>query len=73
MTDYSFDAARFGHRARNRFNLVGWLAGALAAARSRRQLDQLDAHLLEDIGVDRKAALDEVRRPVWDVPAHWVE
>ena len=40
-------------------------------ARERRQLAQMDAHLLEDLGIDQKTALTEARRPFWDVPAHW--
>lgn len=33
--------------------------------RSRRQLGQLDEHLLQDIGLDRAAAEREVRKPFW--------
>ena len=40
-------------------------------ARQRRQLKQLDARLLADIGVGANAAKTEANRPFWDVPAHW--
>ena len=39
--------------------------------RQRQVLRNLDAHALEDIGVTRKQAQDEARRPVWDAPATW--
>lgn len=39
--------------------------------RSRRRLDDLDDHLLQDIGLSRDIARTEARRPVWDVPRHW--
>lgn len=40
-------------------------------ARQRRQLGQLDAHLLKDIGLTDDAARAEARRPFWDAPDHW--
>ncbi|MEM9044861.1 MAG: DUF1127 domain-containing protein [Pseudomonadota bacterium] len=43
------------------FNLLGVMA-------ERRQLEQLTDHELADIGLDRKAALREARRPFWDLP-----
>ena len=33
--------------------------------RTRKQLLQLDAHLLRDIGIERSAADTEARRPFW--------
>lgn len=39
--------------------------------RQRQVLRNLDAHALEDIGVTRKQAQDEARRPIWDAPANW--
>jgi uncharacterized protein YjiS (DUF1127 family) len=44
---------------------------AFAVWRSRRALSQLTPAQLEDVGVTREQAADEVRRPVWDVPANW--
>ncbi len=46
---------------------------ALAVWRSRRTLSGLEAHMLEDIGITAAQAKAEANRPIWDVPAHWVE
>lgn len=42
------------------------LAGAMHRMRSRRQLRELDARLLADIGLSREAALQEARKPFWE-------
>jgi len=47
------------------------LAAMLGLARQRRDLSQLDAHMLRDIGVTPDEARAEARRPLWDVPRHW--
>lgn len=39
------------------------------AARSRRELAGMDAHLLADIGVSRGEALMETQRKPWDLEA----
>lgn len=44
--------------------LVSWF-NMRAKQRSRRQLGELDARLLRDIGIDRMAANDEARRSAW--------
>lgn len=44
----------------------------LALWRSRRALARLDAAALEDIGIDREAALREARLGVWDAPESWI-
>lgn len=49
------------------------LAGAIATRRDRQRLAALDDHTLADIGVSRAEALAEARRPIWDVPAHWLK
>lgn len=49
------------------------IARMIALHRQRRQLAELDAHLLDDIGVSREDALTEAARPVWDAPAHWMK
>ena len=36
-------------------------------SRQRRQLKNLDARLLDDIGIDRAQALKEANRPLWDI------
>ena len=43
----------------------------LALSRQRRELKDLDAHLLKDIGITAHQAKAESRRPAWDAPAHW--
>lgn len=45
----------------------------LAALRQRRHLASLDDARLNDIGLTREDATREATRPVWDVPAHWLE
>jgi len=42
-----------------------------ALARQRRHLASLDDVRLDDLGLTRKAATNEARRPIWDVPCHW--
>jgi uncharacterized protein YjiS (DUF1127 family) len=49
------------------------LSNALGLWRSRRALAQLDARLLEDIGVSAKDASNEATRAPWDVPAYWLK
>jgi uncharacterized protein YjiS (DUF1127 family) len=49
-----------------------WLQAALANRRSRNDLRSLEAHLLEDVGVSDADAQKEAKRPVWDVPGHWM-
>lgn len=44
---------------------------ALAVWRQRRQLAQLDANRLDDLGLSDRDALREANRPFWDVPDHW--
>lgn len=39
--------------------------------KSRRALSRLDAHALDDIGVDANRAARESAKPIWDVPATW--
>ena len=48
---------------------LDWLRAALARrrlrARLRADLQQLDAHLLHDIGARREDLLEEAHRPFW--------
>nr|WP_246030375.1 DUF1127 domain-containing protein [Litoreibacter halocynthiae] len=39
--------------------------------RQRRALAALDDSRLADIGLSRREADAEARRPVWDAPAYW--
>lgn len=56
------------HHHRKALNPLRWLVSALAARRQRLHLEDLDAHLLEDIGIDRMTARMEASRPFWDMP-----
>jgi uncharacterized protein YjiS (DUF1127 family) len=49
-------------------NLAGYAAQLLRwydRARQRRQLKNMDARLLDDIGVTRSQAVEEARKPGW--------
>ncbi|KIN61732.1 hypothetical protein Z945_2725 [Sulfitobacter noctilucae] len=61
------------HIGQSRPSLSVLLLSMHANWRSRRQLAQLDAHLRDDIGVTDSQAEQEAGRPVWDVPAHWLQ
>ena len=39
--------------------------------RQRRALQKLDIDALNDIGISRKDAFAEARRPFWDAPSTW--
>lgn len=58
--------------ARQRLSLTARILRAVELTRQRRQLAQLDPHLLDDIGLSRNDALIEAARPPWDAPAHWL-
>lgn len=42
-----------------------------ALARQRRQLAELDPHILSDIGLTQAQAAAEAQKTPWDVPNHW--
>ena len=48
------------------------LLDLLALGRQRRKLARLADAALRDMGLTRKEARDEAKRPVWDVPHHWI-
>lgn len=52
-------------------SLFGKIANMLAISRQRRQLRDLDDHLLEDIGITRAEAIAESRQTLWNAPDHW--
>lgn len=58
---------------RGRFSVISWLMGIARARRSRRHLASLEPHMLDDIGVTARAAQQEQRKPLWDVPGHWLK
>lgn len=43
-----------------------------AAYRQRRALARLDENQLADIGLTHDLAQAEAKRPIWDVPCHWL-
>ena len=45
---------------------VSWLEGRFAKRRSRKQLLQLDDHLLDDIGITKDVARHEARKGFFD-------
>ena len=47
------------------------LADALAVSRQRRQLLDLEDHMLNDIGISRSEAMKESMKTAWNVPSHW--
>lgn len=47
------------------FHLPRWLRDQRQRHRSRRELLNLDDHLLADIGIDRDMVEREVRKPFW--------
>jgi uncharacterized protein YjiS (DUF1127 family) len=51
--------------------LAETLVLALSTRRQRRQLAQLDARALHDLGLTADQATTEAARPFWDVPAAW--
>lgn len=57
---------------RPRRSLWQRLAHLMALRRSRARLAALDPHLLRDIGLSGAKAEAEARRPLWDVPPHWL-
>lgn len=54
-------------------SMVSRFLKADALRRSRAQLARLDATQLADIGLSREDAVAEARRPLWDVPGHWLK
>lgn len=58
-------------RIRQWFSVLTLLRNMAALHRHRRALAQLDAHILNDIGVNSQQAQAESDRPFWDVPANW--
>lgn len=52
-------------------NPVNWVTAAFSAWRQRHALEQLDDHMLDDIGLTRRQVVTETNKPIWDIPAHW--
>ena len=49
------------------------LANLASLARSRHALRKLNAQQLADIGISKAQATQEARKPLWDVPDHWLK
>lgn len=58
------------HKSR-RVNVITQIFNWLLVARQRKELSQLDANALDDIGLTQADVACELKRPLWDVPAHW--
>lgn len=52
-------------------NLLAKLICAQSLRAQRRQLAQLDATRLADLGISFDQAQQEAARPFWDVPGFW--
>ena len=58
-----------------RIGSKGFFARVLLAHdawRQRHALSRLDATALRDIGLTKTQADTEARKPLWDVPSHWL-
>jgi uncharacterized protein YjiS (DUF1127 family) len=53
-------------------NVIARFFLGLMAWRQRRELARLDDSRLFDLGIRRAEAAAEARRPIWDVPQHWL-
>ncbi len=56
---------------RPRRSLLARIGGMIALRRQRQHLAQLDARLLQDVGLTAAQAGTEAARPAWDAPPHW--
>lgn len=59
------------HPRTDRAPLMTRLSWRLGLWRQRRALARLDDAALDDIGVTRREARAEARRPIWDAPENW--
>jgi uncharacterized protein YjiS (DUF1127 family) len=58
---------------RARFSLWRYLRRITALARQRRDLAQMEAAQLHDLGLTRAQAQAEAAKKPWDVPQHWLK
>ncbi|MEM8787363.1 MAG: DUF1127 domain-containing protein [Pseudomonadota bacterium] len=69
MTTLATHAPRVTRPARSFWiRALNWLIARDAQFRERKALEQLDAHLLRDIGLEPDDVHREVVRPIWDAP-----
>lgn len=50
-----------------------WVVLLWDIRRQRKDLARLSVGQLQDVGVSRNAAQKEARKPLWDVPTHWLK
>jgi len=62
-----------GHRRIQSGGLMNYIFLGYSVWRQRQHLRDLDESLLDDIGLTRNEAESEANRPIWDVPAHWLQ
>ena len=55
----------------NPFAVVARMMQAFATRRQLRHLGELDAYLLDDMGLTRQQADELSKLPVWDAPSYW--
>jgi uncharacterized protein YjiS (DUF1127 family) len=55
----------------NPFAVVARMMQASAMRRQLRHLGELDAYLLDDMGLTRQQAEELSRLPAWDAPSYW--
>ncbi len=67
MPDFAIPA----RQGRRRRGLLTHLARIRMLRRQRQALANLDAHLLQDVGLTREEADREARRIAWDAPDWW--
>lgn len=73
MTESTLHTVHCAPRRATRFSLLDWLLTLPQLRRSREDLSHLDSRMLEDIGITQAQADTEVRKPIWDVPQHWLK
>lgn len=72
MTSHVIASDRCAPAARRQSRGVATRLFSLARLwKSRRDLADLDAHMLRDIGLTETQAKCEAERPIWDVPSNW--
>lgn len=60
-----------GHGLSPRPSLGKRILTLLSLRRSRMDLAHLSDEQMRDIGLTRDQVMDEIARPIWDVPANW--
>lgn len=61
------------HTAPRRPRVMSVISAIFATWRQRQALGQLDTHLRRDVGLSQSDIAEETRRPIWDVPNHWLK